>query len=328
MKSVKAQTLATFAVFSYNQEKYIRACVESALAQTYSPLEIILSDDCSSDRTFAIMQEMASNYQGPHKVVLNRNPKNLGIGAHVNKISEISSGKYILKCDGDDVARSDRTTKTVEAFENATSQVFSVWCSARYIDESGNLANRTFVSPTAAYNDVTITANIAPVIGTTHGWRREVFSFFGNLNDNIVLEDNAISFRSYLMGEIVFIPEELVDYRVHVDSITNFRKIVDSVTLCALAVKRHRYALFSIDQRFKDLEFAEENLSPFNRNPVVLRKGLKAYRSKLEKRFMAYNDFPRVALITYFNAAADWDILKVILRSIKYRFTKLFSLTA
>jgi len=38
--------LLTFALFGYNQEQYIREAVEGAFAQTYSPLEIILSDDC------------------------------------------------------------------------------------------------------------------------------------------------------------------------------------------------------------------------------------------------------------------------------------------
>ena len=42
--------LVTFALFAYNQEQYIREAVEGAFSQTYEPLEIILSDDCSSDR--------------------------------------------------------------------------------------------------------------------------------------------------------------------------------------------------------------------------------------------------------------------------------------
>jgi glycosyltransferase involved in cell wall biosynthesis len=62
------RSLVTFALFAYNQEKYIREAVEGALAQTYEPLEIILSDDCSSDRTFETMREMAATYDGPHQV--------------------------------------------------------------------------------------------------------------------------------------------------------------------------------------------------------------------------------------------------------------------
>jgi hypothetical protein len=50
--SLKERPFVTFALFVYNQEKYIREAVEGAFSQTYEPLEIILSDDCSTDRTF------------------------------------------------------------------------------------------------------------------------------------------------------------------------------------------------------------------------------------------------------------------------------------
>jgi hypothetical protein len=48
------QPLVTFALFAYNQEKYIREAVEGAFAQTYEPIEVILSEDYSTDRTFEI----------------------------------------------------------------------------------------------------------------------------------------------------------------------------------------------------------------------------------------------------------------------------------
>lgn len=78
--------LITIAVFAYNQEEFIRDAVNGAFSQTYSPLEIILSDDCSSDRTFEIMQEMANTYQGPHRVICRRNPFNLGTALHVQTV--------------------------------------------------------------------------------------------------------------------------------------------------------------------------------------------------------------------------------------------------
>lgn len=61
--------LVTFALFACNQEKYIREAVEGAFSQSYEPLEIILSDDCSSDRTFE-MREMAAEYKGAHRLGL------------------------------------------------------------------------------------------------------------------------------------------------------------------------------------------------------------------------------------------------------------------
>ena len=88
MTDTTDRPLVSFAVIAYNQERFIREAIEGAFAQTYEPLEIILSDDCSPDRTFDIMQEMAAAYDGPHKVVLNRNEPNLGLVPHVNRILE------------------------------------------------------------------------------------------------------------------------------------------------------------------------------------------------------------------------------------------------
>jgi glycosyltransferase involved in cell wall biosynthesis len=48
--------LLTLAMFAYNHERFIAEAVRGALRQTYSPLEIIISDDCSTDRTFEIIQ--------------------------------------------------------------------------------------------------------------------------------------------------------------------------------------------------------------------------------------------------------------------------------
>src|SRR4249919_1275211 len=94
--------LLTLVVASFNQEKYIEQAVRSALAQTYSPLEIIISDDCSRDRTFVIASEITSIYKGPHKIRLNRNLTNLGIGGHVNRIMELCHGQLVIASAGDD----------------------------------------------------------------------------------------------------------------------------------------------------------------------------------------------------------------------------------
>ena len=50
--------LVTFAIFSFNQEKYIHDAVQAAFNQSYSPLHIILSDDNSSDKTFSIIENL------------------------------------------------------------------------------------------------------------------------------------------------------------------------------------------------------------------------------------------------------------------------------
>ncbi len=82
--------LITFALFAYNQENHIEEAVQGAFSQTYSQLEIVLSDDCSTDRTFEIMERMANAYQGPHKIVLNRVGREHRFVQKLRKISGIS----------------------------------------------------------------------------------------------------------------------------------------------------------------------------------------------------------------------------------------------
>ncbi|HWY76817.1 MAG TPA: glycosyltransferase family A protein, partial [Verrucomicrobiae bacterium] len=68
MSISQTRPLLTFAVCSFNQERFIGEAVEAALAQTYAPLEVVLSDDCSKDKTFEIMRGLAASYRGPHSI--------------------------------------------------------------------------------------------------------------------------------------------------------------------------------------------------------------------------------------------------------------------
>lgn len=116
LKGNNGRPLVTFILFAYNQEAYIREAVEGAFAQTYEPLEIILSDDCSTDRTFSIMQEMVASYDGRHRVSLGCNQINLGLASHVNAALKRSHGEIILLAAGDDVSLPNRAEYSVEIF--------------------------------------------------------------------------------------------------------------------------------------------------------------------------------------------------------------------
>ena len=87
----------------HNEEYCIGDAIRSVFGQDYEgPVEIILSDDGSSDGTFAVMQEMAAEYRGPHRVVLNRNETPLGRGPHIRQAVELATHEWILRQDGDD----------------------------------------------------------------------------------------------------------------------------------------------------------------------------------------------------------------------------------
>jgi glycosyltransferase involved in cell wall biosynthesis len=100
--------LMSLLLFAYRQERYIEAAMRSALAQTYQPLEIIVSDDCSPDGTYAVMERIAAEYRGPHRLRINRNPVNLGMGAHYQHVLGMAEGRYLVLAAGDDISEPSR----------------------------------------------------------------------------------------------------------------------------------------------------------------------------------------------------------------------------
>jgi len=88
-------------VIAYNQERYIAEALESALAQDYPNLEVVVSDDGSTDRTGAIIREIQAAHSD--KIIAILNEANAGITINANKALRACSGEYIAFLGGDDV---------------------------------------------------------------------------------------------------------------------------------------------------------------------------------------------------------------------------------
>ena len=222
-KIVNDKPLASFCLISYNQEQYIREAIEGAFSQTYSPLEIILSDDCSSDRTFEIMKEMVAEYNGPHTIILNRNGKNLGIGGHVNTVASLASGTWLTMAAGDDVSyphrvsvcmdyaiRSPRALAIVSRFDTIISSAeirhYDGGCSSVTIEE--------------------MSVQKYPVLhikGAVAVWHRQLFN--KPLPSGLVHEDTLLQYRAFCGGQILFIPERLVKFRIDVGVAGTLRRL-------------------------------------------------------------------------------------------------------
>ncbi len=216
MTDTTERPLVTFAVIAFNQERFIREAVEGAFAQTYQPLEIILSDDCSPDGTFKIMQEMAAAYDGPHRVVLNQNASNLGLIPHIDRVMELVSGDFVVVNAGDDVSVPQRTEKLANVWESSGRRVSLVHSPALVIDESGGVVGRR-TSPEEVLDrpsPYTIAYGCHYILGATLSWDRAVFDRFGPLGSGLSAEDIIIPFRAALIGNIAYVEEELVKYRV------------------------------------------------------------------------------------------------------------------
>jgi glycosyltransferase involved in cell wall biosynthesis len=87
-------------ISSYNFARYLPECVESVLAQTLQPFEIIISDDSSTDDSWSIINEYSQRY--PQLIRAFRHTKNLGPPRHGSFSRQQARGDLIIWMDGDD----------------------------------------------------------------------------------------------------------------------------------------------------------------------------------------------------------------------------------
>ena len=95
----------------YNVEKYIGECLDSILAQTFTDYEVIIVDDCSTDKSCDVVESYMKkfNKKSEDKLQLIRSKKNSGgcPGVPRNTGLRMSCGEYILFVDSDDAIVSD-----------------------------------------------------------------------------------------------------------------------------------------------------------------------------------------------------------------------------
>lgn len=216
--------LISFCLFAYNQEKFIREAVEGALAQIYSPLEIVLSDDCSTDNTFDVMEQLANKYEGPHKIILNRNEKNLGLVPHINKVCcEIMHGDLIVVAAGDDISFPERTEKSWRAWEASNRKAKMISGGRLHIDAEGAKIGELIPSVPGCHDEDITTFILNPTgqcTGAAAMYHRDIFDMFGPLTFAQV-EDGPLAIRSRILGPVIALPDKLIKYRINAGSMSH-----------------------------------------------------------------------------------------------------------
>lgn len=218
--------LVTFALFAYNQEKYIHEAVEGAFSQTYEPLEIILSDDCSADRTFEIMQEMAAAYRGTHKVRAIRQAENLGTFNHLITVARLARGQLLIANAGDDISYPQRTSMLANRWKQTCPIALCSWHDE--ISESGLYLKRNCSFPVSrdlqrlfAGSETARRINgvVQGIIGFASAYQRQFIANLPLSEEKLFVEDGIASSIANIRGErIERVEESLIAYRLVPDS--------------------------------------------------------------------------------------------------------------
>ncbi len=119
----------------FNGERYLEQATLSLLRQTHANLEIIISDNASTDRTWEICQELANR---DSRVRVSRNSTNLGGSENFRRVLECARGPFFMWAACDDWWREDFVASMLS--EHAVrDDVVVTMCATRCVDEDGRL---------------------------------------------------------------------------------------------------------------------------------------------------------------------------------------------
>lgn len=128
-----ASPLVSVIIPTYNRLDYLREAIASVVSQTYTNLEIIVSDDCGSENP----QPVIDAFQDA-RIRLRRNPKNLGIGLNATYGFTAASGKYVASLNDDDRWDKDFLTTLVKPLEENSDLVLA-FCDYYVIDKNSDI---------------------------------------------------------------------------------------------------------------------------------------------------------------------------------------------
>ena len=200
----------------YNGERYVAQAIESVLSQTETDLELVISDNASSDRTADICRDYAS---GDSRIRYFRNDVNLGALPNFNRAFLLSRGTFFKWAAHDDVLRADYLRLCTKALEDAPD---AAMCQSaiEYIDEAGaSLGVHAHHIEGSQAEDGAM--RFTAMVLRPH----DCYGMMGVLRRNIVdrampLEsyhgaDRALLARMALYGRFVSLPDALLQVRDH-----------------------------------------------------------------------------------------------------------------
>jgi len=124
--------IVSICMITYNHSSFIEDAINSILMQKVNfPLQLVISDDCSTDNTFQICKKYQKEY--PQLIKLISSDKNIGMSSNLLKAIGECKGKYIAFCEGDDYwVNTLKLQKQVDFLESNSD--FSL-CSGNYVIE-------------------------------------------------------------------------------------------------------------------------------------------------------------------------------------------------
>ena len=193
---------------SYNRERYIAESIESVLAQTCRDFELIVTDDCSTDRSAEIAREYAKQDSRIRVIV---NPTNVGQFQNRRMAASLARGQYLKYHDSDDVMYRHCLAVMVEALDAEPRAGFALSGSR---DWPGGKCPM-LLTPRLAYEREYLGSGLFQVGPASAMFRADVFRDLGGFPMSGIASDYLFWLEACAKVNVLLVPGDLFYYRVH-----------------------------------------------------------------------------------------------------------------
>lgn len=251
----KFNPLVSIIIPVYNGSNFVREAIDSALAQTYKNIEIIVVNDGSTDNTEEIVKSYGKRIKYYKK-------KNGGVATALNLGIEKANGEYFSWLSHDDLYTPEKIELEVLALKGNGEDAV-VFCDWMAIDKDGN-----FISCPKTIKEASFSMRAFLALEANHGLHgnsllipKSIISQVGNFNSNLeIVQDYDLWFRLSLKCRFIYVDHQLVLGRDHPKQVTHFKK--EKVIIEADAI----HSRFVDDLVDEDLDKFVENLDYYIRS--------------------------------------------------------------
>jgi glycosyltransferase involved in cell wall biosynthesis len=294
--NIKDKPLVSILIHNYNYGRYLRQCLDSVFGQTYNNVEVVLSDNASTDESWNIINEFVRKY--PNRMIVIRNRKNFGPNVNLENCYAHINGKYFCVLCSDDAFMPDFVSKCVNAME-ANPEAGYAMTHRAIIDENGSRTeeppfyNQSCVIPGPEQAAVYMMAAVNPSISQIMYSNTKIF---GKLPTENILSrwfaQRILDFNLCCEFPMVYIDEPLLLHRVHSQS--------DSVQVAGNLVEV--FGQYILPHQFAEIAVRGSNMNKtIERLPKALQK-LGRLCMRYCVRALSSND--EVCALRYFHLAA------------------------
>ncbi len=222
MSGSGAKTVSV-ALCTYNGEAFVGDQLRSILDQETPALEVVISDDGSTDGTLAIIDDVTKGYPGPTDIRLTHTTRVGGVTQNFDRAIGACRGDVVALCDQDDVWEPRKLSVLGQQFVDAPPHRL-VFSNASLIDETGTRLpgtlhdslrlgrrERTELRAGRAF-DLLIRRNV--VTGAVAAFSRDLYADAAPFPPSWV-HDEWLAIIASAIGEVVLVDETLVHYRLH-----------------------------------------------------------------------------------------------------------------